>query len=218
MQKNIIIIFLSSLLLAACSQPKGWVLLHPASNPPPLALGSSAYNTKSGEAVVFGGITNGNWSAETWIWNGNSWQKADLPAAPSAREKSAMAYDEARDRVVLFGGAADKNVFDDTWEWDGKSWRLMNPAHEPPTRCCHAMTYDGVQKKVLLYGGWNQNTGEFFKDTWEWDGKDWTEVNCCDAPAASGLALVDFSSSEGSRGAEFRGRIRDLGLGWYHVA
>jgi hypothetical protein len=194
MRKAMISLVLGTLILVSCSPQSTWTLLHPSNNPPPLTLSGFAYDINSGEAVVFGGIIKDQWSDETWTWNGNDWRKADPPVKPSAREKVAMAYDEAHDRIVLFGGAANKEVFDDTWEWDGKDWQLMNPAHKPPARCCHAMAYDGPQKKVLLYGGWNQTTGEFFKDTWEWDGNDWMEVGCCNAPMASAHALVDFSS------------------------
>jgi hypothetical protein len=152
-----------------------------------------AYDTNSNQAIIFGGVATDIWSDETWIWDGSNWLKANSPTNPSAREKVAMAYDEERDRVVLFGGAMDTTIFDDTWEWDGSNWQLMNPTHKPPARCCHAMAYDNIQKKVLLYGGWSHVTGEFFNDTWVWDGKDWAEVTCCGIPLSAAHTLVNFS-------------------------
>jgi N-acetylneuraminic acid mutarotase len=185
-----------SLLFVSCiPQPKpiGWILLQTSSNLPPLSHSGFAYDTKSSEAVVFGGIFKDKWSDETWIWNGNNWRKANTSTSPSAREKTAMAYDEARDRTVLFGGVMDETVFDDTWEWNSRNWQLMSPTHKPPARCCHALAYDSMQKKVVLYGGWNAATGEFFSDTWMWDGKDWTEMTCCNIPQTAAHTLVNFS-------------------------
>jgi hypothetical protein len=153
-----------------------------------------AYDINSREGVVFGGIFKDKWSDETWLWNGSDWQKVDSAVKPPAREKVAMAYDEARDKTVIFGGSMDKTVFDDTWEWDGRSWKLLEPTHKPPARCCHAMAYDNVQKTILLYGGWNQNTGEFFNDTWEWDGKDWVELPSGNVPLSAAHMLVNFST------------------------
>jgi N-acetylneuraminic acid mutarotase len=182
------------LALASCSPQTGWVPLHPASSPPPLALSGFVYDTNRNEAILFGGIYKDTWSNETWIWDGDTWHKADTDSAPSAREKAAMAFDESRNKVVLFGGRLSKDIFNDTWEWDGKSWLEMKPAHQPPARCCHALAYDRVQKKVILYGGWNENTGTFYNDTWAWDGKDWTELPYSGAPLAAGHSLSAFSS------------------------
>jgi len=189
----VLIIFFTIVLASCSSQPK-WVLLHLSTNPPPLGHSGFAYDINSNEGVVFGGIFKDKWSDETWVWNGNDWRKADVVNKPPAREKVAMAYDETRDMMVIFGGRMDKTIFDDTWEWDGRDWKLVEPAHKPPARCCHAMAYDSVQKKVLMYGGWNGITGEFFNDTWVWDGKDWAELPSGAIPLLAAHMLVNFSS------------------------
>jgi hypothetical protein len=189
-------IVLFAFILASCSSQPKWVLLHPSNNPPPLAQSGFAYDGNSNEGIVFGGIYKDKWSDETWIWNGDDWRKADVANKPPAREKVAMAYDEARDKMVIFGGNMNKTIFDDTWEWDGKDWELIESDHIPPARCCHAMAYDNVQKKVIMYGGWNSLTGEFFNDTWTWDGKDWVELPHGDAPLAAAHTLVNFDSRD----------------------
>ena len=183
-----------TIIISSCSSQPNWVLLHPTTSPPPLGQSGFAYNTNTNEGIVFGGIYKDKWSDDTWIWDGNNWSISNVTNKPPARTNLAMAYDEARDKMVIFGGSMDKTVFDDTWEWDGNAWKLINPAHTPPARCCHAMAYDSVQKKVLLYGGWNGNTGEFFSDTWAWDGEDWTELPQGNEPLASAHTLVKFSS------------------------
>jgi hypothetical protein len=153
---------------------------------------AAAYDAATHTAVLFGGITKDKWLDETWVWNGSDWTRMAPSNKPPAREKHALVYDESRRRVVLFGGAMDKTLFNDTWEWDGNEWQPMNPAHTPPGRCCHAMAYDSVQRKVLLYGGWDHLNQVFLKDTWLWDGTDWAEVTCCNAPGMSGHAMVGF--------------------------
>jgi hypothetical protein len=175
------------------SQPE-WVLLHTSNNPPPMSDSGYAYNTKSDYGIVFGGLLYTKFSDETWIWNGNDWRREDVINKPIGRIESAMAYDEARDKMVLFGGRSMKTDFDDTWEWDGKSWLLINTIHKPPARCCHAMAYDNIQKKVIMNGGYNNLTGEYFNDTWTWDGNDWTQLPSDNIPPQDGHALVNFQS------------------------
>ena len=188
------ILGLSTLFLASCSPRSNWVFLDPNTSPPPMAQSGFAYDTDSQEGVIFGGIFQGKWSDQTWIWNGSNWRRMDVEVVPPAREKVAMAYDEARDRIVIFGGSTDKISFDDTWEWDGETWHLMEPTHTPPPRCCHAMAYDAVQKKVILYGGWNHLTGAFYNDTWSWDGEDWTQLPSGAIPLSAAHMLVRFAS------------------------
>ncbi|WP_420643372.1 Kelch repeat-containing protein [Candidatus Leptofilum sp.] len=191
---SVAIIFFSLILTSCTPQPKiiGWSLIRPSNSPPPLFHSSSAYNSTQNEGVVFGGITNDDWSNETWLWKNGNWQKASPAVRPPAREKAAMAYDLAQNKIILFGGMFNSAVFDDTWVWDGHNWQVINPAHTPPARCCHAMAFDSNQEKVVLYGGWNNVTGEFFSDTWVWDGNDWAEVTCCNAPPASGHTMLNF--------------------------
>ena len=193
-QISAIIVFLGLIIISCTPKPKpiGWSLLRPSNSPPPLFHSSTAYNSIQNEGVVFGGITNDIWSDETWIWKDSNWQKADPAIRPPAREKAAMAYDVSRNNIILFGGMFDNSVFDDTWVWDGHNWQALNPAHSPPARCCNAMAFDSNQEKVVLYGGWNNLTGKFFNDTWVWDGNDWTEVTCCNAPPASAHTMLNF--------------------------
>ena len=38
------------------------------------------------------------------------------------------------------------------------------------------MAYDAKRKRVILFGGEDQN-GKFYRDTWAWDGRNWTRIN-----------------------------------------
>lgn len=60
--------------------------------------------------------------SDTWEWDGTNWEQKAPAAAPSARQRHALAYDSARQRVVLFGGMERKSNgtyvdLNDTWEW-----------------------------------------------------------------------------------------------------
>lgn len=73
---------------------------------------------------VFG--HEGQLSAETWEYDGISWQQMNPLESPSVRVAHAMAYDQARSVVVLFGGYNpnddDLTNFYETWEYDGITW------------------------------------------------------------------------------------------------
>ena len=93
--------------------------------------------------------------AETWEWDGTTWNNLGLAAgqSPPARGGHAMTYAADRQRVVLFGGMTSNGPVDDTWEWDGTSWALGTPSLAPGGRWGHAMTFDAARQRVLLYAG-----------------------------------------------------------------
>jgi hypothetical protein len=91
-----------------------------------------AYDSARREIVLFGGFDNQRQSlADTWLWNGSSWRRAEVEG-PSARHETYMAFDAARGVVVLFGGVTDSESLGDTWEWDGSHWTRCDT---PATSC-----------------------------------------------------------------------------------
>src|SRR5579862_6826043 len=62
-----------------------------------------AYDAARGETVLFGGITAGSFSDDTWEWNGTVWTQRTA-SGPSPRSRHAMAYDAGHGVTVLFGG------------------------------------------------------------------------------------------------------------------
>ena len=91
-----------------------------------------AYDAERREIVLFGGIDDtGQLLADTWLWNGTSWRRAEVEGPP-ARYETYMAFDAARGVVVLFGGDRDSDLLGDTWEWDGSQWTRCDP---PSTSC-----------------------------------------------------------------------------------
>jgi hypothetical protein len=91
-----------------------------------------AYDSARREVVLFGGFDGERQSlADTWLWNGSSWRRAEVDG-PSARHETYMAFDAARGVVVLFGGDSGAALLGDTWEWDGSRWTRCDP---PSTSC-----------------------------------------------------------------------------------
>jgi hypothetical protein len=114
---------------------------------------------------------------------------------PGVRNAHAMVYDSVRKRVVLFGGADASTVRGDTWEWDGRRWRLVSLTGPAP-RTFPAMTYDSVRRRLILYGGnrvlfgRNRNDNEYLSDTWEWDGRKWSQIDTPGPPARAEAVLI----------------------------
>jgi hypothetical protein len=92
-----------------------------------------AYDSARREIVLFGGFDGERRSlADTWLWNGSRWRRAEVEGPP-ARHETYMAFDAARGVVVLFGGDSDTESLGDTWEWDGSRWTRC----DMPSTPCH---------------------------------------------------------------------------------
>ncbi|HSA33615.1 MAG TPA: kelch repeat-containing protein, partial [bacterium] len=158
-----------------------------------------AYDSAHGKVLVFGGNAGGEYSDETWEWDGTNWTLLNPATKPSARAMHAMTYDSARGKVVLFGGVAGA-YNNETWEWDGTNWTLMTPANKPTARTSHAMAYDSVRGKVVLFGGefGGENGPENYDETWEWDGANWTQLNPMNKPSARSCHAMVYDSGHGS--------------------
>ena len=76
--------------------------------PPGRQWPAAAFDEVRGRAVLFGGLTAPSyWSqsvlADTWEWDGTSWEQQHPTIAPAARYGAASFYDPVRERVVIFG-------------------------------------------------------------------------------------------------------------------
>jgi hypothetical protein len=164
------------------------------------------YDSSRRRIVLFGGADESQVCGDTWEWNGKRWTLASpAGAGPGPRTFPAMTYDSLRKRVVLFGGnrvlfgkSLDENKFlDDTWEWDGQSWIQLKVAGPSP-RAEAAMSFDSNRGRVVLFGGYNRSEAgrNQFGDTWEWDGKSWTQIKVTGPSPRNGAAQV-FDSGRG---------------------
>jgi hypothetical protein len=102
--------------------------------------------------------------------------------SPAPRAGHVMASAGRGGGVFLFGGQRDTNphLVDTLWLWNGSAWRIVSD-EGPHHRGMAAMAFDTRRGVLVLYGGINgsvgSSSGTRYGDTWEWDGRRWTERN-----------------------------------------
>jgi Tol biopolymer transport system component len=107
--------------------------------------------------------------------------------APSAVRGMQAVYDSARNVIVLFGGTDGQNkILNETWEFNGEAWKKINTPTQPPARFWHGMAYDSDRKVVVMFGGNKDHQGQLHRDTWEYNGQDWKQVNTVTLPPDRG--------------------------------
>jgi N-acetylneuraminic acid mutarotase len=180
-----------------------WSQRMPASAPDSRTWAAAA--TLDGNVVVFGGYAalpdGSGYVNDTWVWDGENWTEQHPAESPSARYGAAVAT--LNDQVVLFGGLTPGTALNDTWVWDGSNWTEQHPATSPPGRNdAAAATVNG---KIVLFGGVvGISTGSTLaNDTWEWDGKNWTELHPPTSPSARDAPMA---ATVGSTMVLFGGR------------
>ena len=151
---------------------------------------SAAYDSKSGEIVVFGGGAQGYIFTNIWVYSYSTdkWTVKNPYPHPSAGVRAAIAYDSARDRFVVFGGQSPLGPSNQTWAYDLNTnvWTQMHPAVSPFARYWHTMAYDPSAGRVILFGGYVGTYGESpgFDETWSYDlgSNTWTNMNPSSKP------------------------------------
>jgi hypothetical protein len=137
-----------------------------------------AYDSNRRRVVLFGGACYQTIYGETWEWDGSQWELRST-SGPCPRMFPRMAYDGSRQKCVLFGGQTSYTgtTMQDTWEWDGSAWTQVGTGGPAP-RVWHMMAYDGLRDRVVLFGGQDAfYASQYFGDTWEWNGTQWTEIS-----------------------------------------
>lgn len=167
--------------------PKRPWLSRDATGPSSRSYSAMAYDAVRRRVVLFGGLdAAGNSKADTWEFDGSSWQERAASQSPTPRFYHSMAYDSARRRVVLFGGQSGGSYVDDTWEWDGTNWSGFSAEPAPSPRILSAMAFDARRSRIVLFGGFHLSQADL-ADTWEWSGAGWTDVT----PAAGSPGARD---------------------------
>lgn len=108
---------------------------------------------------------------DTWIWNGDIWQKTDAVLPAGGR---VVTYDSRRDCILLFNGTFALDSTARTWTWTEGAWVLRADGDGPETN--GAMAYDAVTDTVVHYGG-HDNRNFPNRETWAWDGTSWTRLS-----------------------------------------
>jgi hypothetical protein len=129
-------------------------------------------------------------------------------SGPGPRNGSAMVYDPEDHGVLLFGGATVTPTADghnpsvtlgDTWLWSDHSWRLLS-GDGPPARSDATVGYDSVRHVVVLFGGSGPGgigQGQYFQDTWTWDGQQWHQESPAHSPNPRARAAMAFDERHG---------------------
>jgi hypothetical protein len=188
---------------SAASQPSySWVQASPATSPPGRQLSVMAYDGATSQVVLFSGATGTGplRTADTWIWDGTTWSRAAPATSPRARQGAVMAYDAATEQLVLFGGATGtrSGLISDTWVWDGTTWSQAAPATSPPARRDASMAYDPATRQLVLFGGVGPaHNSHALKDTWTWNGHNWTQASPVTSPSARFLPSMAYDAAQG---------------------
>jgi hypothetical protein len=166
----------------------------------PIARGFEgiAYDSVRGQLLLFGGTDDNHDFADTWTWDGAAWTKLTPAHAPQKRFVFGMAADAADGTVVLFGGShVNHGNYHDTWVWDGTDWTKPAPAHAPSGRHGLSMAYDSARGEVVLFGGCCKSNGDLWRDTWTWDGSDWTKQTPAHRPPRRSWASMSDDPAHG---------------------
>ena len=156
-----------------------WMEHSPANPPPYQTRGTLCYDSVRQQVIASTG------GGQTWVWDGANWTPRLRNENVAHTMDHSMAYDEARQEIVVFGGGERditnpvRPYLNTTWLWDSIQWRRAQPATSPPPRGLAAMVYDAARKRVVLFGGVYKfsTIGPVRNDTWEWDGRNWTQRN-----------------------------------------
>lgn len=131
---------------------------------PPGYVQAAAYDEARAELVVVA-------PDDTWVHDGNRWQRRPTPATLRNRSGVGLAYDAGRRRTVLFGGGSGSGSLGDTWEWDGDRWSMIRVDPSLATGES-AMFYDRARQRCVRYSRGPVSGTSF----WEWDGTAWTSI------------------------------------------
>lgn len=199
-----IYLFAVSFSVSSASAQVTWTQAAPAVSPPARLMHAMAFDSQRGVVVMFGGtstwLTQPNWLADTWEWDGSTWTQRFPAASPPAQVRPLMAYDSVRGRTVMLGSTPGE-----VWEWDGTNWiaHLVSPSpptHPAPSLVRGVMSFDSTRAKVVLV---DYPTGAATgMQTWEWDGGSWTDrTTAVSPPNANGASSVTWSAAfDGLRG------------------
>ena len=175
-----------------------WVRKNTASDPGNRSNCAMAYDRSTQRMVMFGGydpflIGVGG----TWEYDGTDWTLITPRTSPSPRGDAGFTYITSDQKLLLYGGRDNTLLMGGTWEYDGarKNWTAKSPKHSPSFLSGAGLAYDPVRDVAVLFGGYG---GYFMSDeTWEWDGRDWTQVLTASAPSPRDVMRLYFNTQAG---------------------
>lgn len=183
----LIMLALAGGLTSGCSEGEDtlrWRLLVGGASPTAASPRAVAYDQARGRLVVFGGTS----VADTWEFDGHTWQEVHPVVSPPPLHNAAACYSPDHRAIFLFGGEDDVTGIPQgsLWRFDGQAWTAENQGEVIPLeRSYSAMTYDTARHCLILFGG--AAADHYLADTWEWSGGVWRQVQTAAVPAARAL-------------------------------
>lgn len=163
----------------------------------PAARGDAAmaWDPTSKSVILVGGEGSGANLADTWRWDGRSWEIVPGAGGP-ARKQAAVAT--TKDSVIVFGGRTDATFADnETWIFRNNRWTKSTVGAPPPGSNQPAMAYDPTRNVVVRFGG-NDITGEPTDETWEFsEAVGWKKIATIAAPPTEAGGAVFYEPTIG---------------------
>lgn len=154
-------------------------------DPGPRSLFVMESDPRNGVVWLYGGHTESADYYDLWKLENGNWSNASTFDIPTVCTSPAGAFDSDRGRLVLL--CEDST----TYEWDGTKWyTFTDTRNNPPGARFRSMVYDASLKKTLTFGGYNGITYE--RETWAWDGSNWTRIAKNNQPKARALATMFY--------------------------
>ena len=124
---------------------------------------------------------------DTWIFDGQSWQRAMTPFRPERRDGATLTWNPSRQRLILVGGSVSAL---NSFEWDGTQWLPIPAINVPFGRGEHATVTSIDGAGILVTNGSSAGTSTAHIERWElrWDATALQER--CDATDADQDKLV----------------------------
>jgi len=161
-----------------------------------------AFDSDRNVVVLFGGVNvaTGQRLEDTWEWDGKIWKEHPV-LGPGKRGGPGMVYDYRNRCMVLFGGGDGSVALADTWKgtWNPSELKFVwEQIHVPgpSKRLEFAMAYDACRGVALIFGGDGGPQGGQLGDTWEWNGREWSQLPAQKAPSRR-TAPMTYDSARG---------------------
>lgn len=187
----------SCLGIPACGPALNWVFRDVVGPPFNITNFGMAYDSLN-EVVVVTFYSTSSLSMETWYWDGTSWTDAAPTLIATNRTRFPMVYDNAREVSLIFGGYFSGSFLGDTWQWDFADWSELAPVDSPPARYFSSMVFDTDRGVSILYGGRDTTVPIDYRDTWEFNGTNWTDLAPATRPSANRRAAMAYDTYRGN--------------------
>ena len=169
-------------------------------NPSPRGYVNMAYDSESGQIILFGGQTGriGNVSDETWAYDvtTNEWTNMKPSVSPPRGGAGALVYDVESDRVIVFGITVGVNPSRETWAYDFNSNTWTKMSSGPARHLGSNMAYDVESDRVILFGGYYALRSEFFNDTrvFDYNTNTWMKMETDPSPPGRNYNCMTYNS------------------------